>query len=89
MSCQLIRRAVRAGGWTFAESFPPQPLQKDAKVDLVQSRGQHVCVGEKDELPEGNIRHTVASTRVTQGNGGWRSIEWPGDGKWDENKVRS
>lgn len=72
-----------------AESFPPWPWLKDAKLALVQSRRQRVCVGEKDELLEDDIRHAVESTRATQGSGGWRSVEWPNDGKWDENKVRS
>ncbi|KAM6324919.1 uromodulin-like [Podargus strigoides] len=87
MSRRLVGRALRAKGWIFAESSPPR--LKDAQLALVQSRRQRVCVGEKDELPGGDIRQAVGSTRAMWGSGGWRSTAWPGDGKWDENKERT
>lgn len=69
----LIERGIYARGWTSSETFTPRPPLKDAQLALVQSRRQRVCVGEKDELLEGDIRHEAWSTRAAQGSSRWRS----------------
>lgn len=85
MSCGLIGRAGHARGGTSAERFPPQPLLKDAQLALVQS----VFAWRRRMSCRRRYKAGDGGRRATGGSGGWRSTAWPGDGKWDENKVRS